>query len=641
MRRFFILLLLCVFSFCSEAQLCAGSLGDPVVNITFGTDASPSASFLSTNYSVRYSDCPDDGYYTIESATANCHGDSWHHLAEDHTPGDTKGRMMVVNASYDPGDFYVDTVRNLCPATTYEFAAWVINLTRLSACFGNSIQPNLTFSIEKTDGTILKSFNSGNIPGTITPAWKQYGFYFITPADVSTVVIRLTNNAEGGCGNDLALDDITFRPCGAQVNASINGLNSDTVNLCEGDAKQFVLTGDVSSGYTNPAKQWQMSKDSGKTWTDMTGENNSSLTIKITAATPVQQYLYRLSVAEQNNIASPSCRVVSNVLSIAINPKPEPVIKVNEPVCEGSDLVLTPSEGAQYEWRGPDNFTSAEASPVIKNISQKNEGTYSVTITTAAGCVNNTSKYIVVNPAPKATASSAVNICEGASTHLQSNGGVSYTWSPATGLSNPSIANPIASPTDSIVYTVKVTDNTGCSDTASVAVNVLRKPVADAGPDKTMISGNSVQLEGSAGGSGVAFFWTPNNFIDNYRSLTPFVNPPTDTTYTLHVQSDNGCGTAEDKVFVRVYKKVIVPNAFSPNGDGINDVWKIEAIETYPNSDIVVFNRYGQAVTKQKGSAKPWDGTYQGKPLPVGTYYYVIDLKEGQGKLSGWVMILR
>lgn len=641
MRGFFILLLFCIFSFWGKAQLCEGSLGDPVVNITFGTDASPSASFLSTNYSVRYSDCPDDGYYTIESSTANCFGNTWQYLTEDHTPSDVNGRMMVVNASFEPGDFYVDTVKNLCPATTYEFAAWIINIIGPTACGGNSIQPNLTFSIEQTDGTILKSFSSGNILGTASPVWKQFGFYFITPSDVSTVVIRLTNNAPGGCGNDLALDDITFRPCGAQVNASINGLNGDTVNLCEGDAKEFMLTGDVSSGYTNPAQQWQMSKDSGKTWTDITDENNSSLTVKITAAIPAQEYLYRLSVAEQNNISSTSCRVVSNVLAIIVNAKPEAVIKVNEPVCEGNDLILTTSEGVKYAWKGPANFASTAASPVIKNISQKNEGTYSVTITTAVGCITNASINLDINAAPKATVSSAVSICEGASTQLQSGGGVSYTWSPPTGLSNPSIANPIASPTDSTVYTVKVTDNIGCTDTTSVAVNVLRKPVADAGPDKSMISGNSVQLEGSADGSGVTFFWTPNSFIDNYQSLTPFVSPPTDVTYTLKVQSNNGCGTAEDKVFVRVYQEVTVPNAFSPNGDGINDVWKIDAIETYPNADIVVFNRYGQAVTKRKGSAKPWDGTYQEKPLPVGTYYYVIDLKEGQGKLTGWVMILR
>jgi gliding motility-associated-like protein len=94
-------------------------------------------------------------------------------------------------------------------------------------------------------------------------------------------------------------------------------------------------------------------------------------------------------------------------------------------------------------------------------------------------------------------------------------------------------------------------------------------------------------------------------------------------------------------VFVKVFKKVIVPNAFSPNKDGINDTWQLVAIDAYPDADINVFNRYGQAVFTSHGYNKPWDGTYNNDPLPVGTYYYVIDLKFGLPKLKGWVAILR
>jgi gliding motility-associated-like protein len=92
---------------------------------------------------------------------------------------------------------------------------------------------------------------------------------------------------------------------------------------------------------------------------------------------------------------------------------------------------------------------------------------------------------------------------------------------------------------------------------------------------------------------------------------------------------------------VRVFKKITIPNAFSPNNDGINDLWDIKALDTYPQSTIMVFDRYGKQVFQSIGYAKPWDGAYNGKALPEGTYYYIIDLKDGQPKLSGWVLIIK
>jgi gliding motility-associated-like protein len=92
---------------------------------------------------------------------------------------------------------------------------------------------------------------------------------------------------------------------------------------------------------------------------------------------------------------------------------------------------------------------------------------------------------------------------------------------------------------------------------------------------------------------------------------------------------------------VRVYKKIIIPNTFSPNNDGINDYWNIDALVTYPGSSILIFNRYGQQVYQSTGYARPWDGTYNGSPLPQGTYYYIIDLKNNTPKLTGWVLIVR
>ncbi|HUS02753.1 MAG TPA: hypothetical protein VMY77_13535, partial [Chitinophagaceae bacterium] len=243
-------LLLLIFSFISKisAQLCNGSLGDPVVNFTFGAGPNPGPSLNSlTNYSYLGADCPPDGSYSIHNSTSNCFNSTWHSVSEDHTPGDVNGYMMVINASNNPGDFFVQTVNGLCPNTTYEFAAWILNVLKQTACGGRGNKPNITFKIETTTGTVLQSYQTGDIQAGSFVNWSQYGFFFSTTTGVSSVVIRMTNNAPGGCGNDLLLDDITFRACGPLVTASILG-SPDSVDVCSGDNAVFTLQANVSSG---------------------------------------------------------------------------------------------------------------------------------------------------------------------------------------------------------------------------------------------------------------------------------------------------------------------------------------------------------------------------------------------------------
>ena len=110
----FFLGLVFIFPANAFAQLCQGSLGDPVVNITFGSGSNPGPPLGSTtNYTYIANICPNDGYYTIANSTHNCFNDTWYSVPEDHTPGDTNGYMMIVNASYQPGDFIVKQVDGL------------------------------------------------------------------------------------------------------------------------------------------------------------------------------------------------------------------------------------------------------------------------------------------------------------------------------------------------------------------------------------------------------------------------------------------------------------------------------------------------------------------------------------------------
>lgn len=632
--------ILVIMSTKASGQLCTGSLGDPVVNITFGQGSNPGPSLSPgvTNYSFTSTQCPNDGSYSIGTSSLNCFNDSWHSVTEDHTPGDVNGYMMIINASNSPGVFYVDTVRGLCGGTTYEFAAWIMNIIRSSSCNSNSNRPNVTFEIETTTGANLLSYKTGDIQPSSAPQWSQYGAFFKTPNATNTVVIRMTNNAPGGCGNDLLLDDITFRPCGANVVSSFSSA-ANPIELCLGDNRAVTMTANVTPSDNNTAYQWQRSINNGTSWSDIPGATTTSYT-RPPEATTVRSYLYRLAVSQDNDIRVSTCRVVSNVITVAVNPFPVPAASNNGPKCEGDSIILSANDGGTFTWTGPNGYNSTRQSASIFPVKVNSAGKYYVTVVSSKGCVATDSTTVVVNTKVTANAGSDVSICEGSSTLLKGGTGLSYTWSPAAGLSATDIASPVASPGNTTMYTLTVSNGV-CTASDSVQVNVLLKPVANAGPDMTTISGKPVTLNGVAAGGNVSWFWTPIVNINNPRNIQPMVTPPNDTTYTLHVVSNIGCGSATDDVFVRVFQALRIPNVFSPNNDGINDVWKIEALETYPDAEVSVFNRYGQLVYRANGAAALWNGTYKGKPLPVATYYYIIDPKNNLEKLSGSLLIIR
>ena len=623
-----------------HGQLCTGSLGDPVVNITFGNDNTPKGPLKAGITNLTYTTgCPNDGQYGITNLSFGCFGNTWYLLAGDHT-GDVGGRFMVVNASFEPSDFYVDTVSGLCGNTVYELAAWVANILKPTSCNGVGIKPNLTFKIETTNGTLLKKFDSGDISAETEKTWKQYGTFFSTPPGTASVVLRITNNAKGGCGNDLILDDITFRPCGPKVTAHVDGDSSMYIEVCENNTNDFRFSASYSNGFIDPVLQWQLSIDTGKTWVDIAGEQNTTYTRK---ATGKGRYQYRVAIAERSNFTSTQCRIASNVTTITINPMPIGPTKTNVLGCTNSDVRMDALQGSglSYQWLGPNSFSSTFSSVILASVTYRDSGLYKVIIQTDLGCTRTDTFNLKVYPGAKANVGADISICEGRGTVLAASGGAVYDWTPASGLSNTHISNPLASPVDTTHYKIVVTNQFGCKDSALTTVNIWKKPVVNAGQNYRIFEDESVVLHGTLSGTSISFSWSPTIFMSNNNSLTPTVTPEDNTTYTLSGTSDLGCGTASDEVTVKVYRKVKAPNAFSPNGDGINDTWVIKGLDTYPESVLKVYSRSGQVVFQTRATDKLWDGTYNGKPLPIGTYYYLIDLNIGQLPISGWVLIIR
>ena len=620
-----------------KAQVCTGSLGDVVVNVDFGSGPNPGSplSGAGTTYNFTSTSCPDDGSYTVVNSTSGCFGGTWHFVTEDHTPNDVDGYMMLVNASYTPGDFYVDTVRNLCANTTYEFAAWITNVLLPTACSPNPIFPKLVFNIETVTGTILGTYSTGDIGGSSSPTWTQYGLFFKTPANTNAVVIRLTNTAPGGCGNDLALDDITFRPCGPAVSLSGNN-NQSIFDFCKGSASPVNLSVNIGSGYTTPFFQWQKSTDNGITWVDIVGANTVSYQANNTA---IGVYQYRLMVADGSNISIPSCRIASNVVTITIRDLPVVTASNDGPVCENTTINLSAGGGVMYDWKGPAGFSSTSANPsfVTKNNSA---GQYNVSVTDQFGCKNTIATTVVTNPKPASTISGNKSICEGDSVTLIAGGGASYLWSPAAGLSTTTNTSTIARPIDTTIYSVVISNNT-CADTATVTVNVVKKPIADAGADKVILKGRSTTLDGVIVGTGNKYFWSPPGFLDDSFKLNPMANPAFDQVYTLNAISNLGCGSSSDDVYVKVYNDIYIPTAFSPNNDGLNDTWHIAALAVFPDAKVLVYDRYGKLLFESTGSNKDWNGSFKNTSLPIGAYTYLIDLKNDRPVMKGMVTIVK
>ncbi len=168
-------------------------------------------------------------------------------------------------------------------------------------------------------------------------------------------------------------------------------------------------------------------------------------------------------------------------------------------------------------------------------------------------CQNNTDQYQVLPQVNAKINIASSDVCAGSSIQLSASGGTSYRWLPVEGLSDPNIANPIATPLQNTNYTVTVS-NGNCTATASVQLNVLKLAVADAGEDKKLLFGQSVALNGKATGDNVTYSWSPTTFLDDPTKLHPIASPPKDITYTLTVKS--GCNVAVDEVFVKVYPKI-------------------------------------------------------------------------------------
>jgi gliding motility-associated-like protein len=188
----------------------------------------------------------------------------------------------------------------------------------------------------------------------------------------------------------------------------------------------------------------------------------------------------------------------------------------------------------------------------------------------------------------------------------------------------------------------QIEDMAGNSAICSFEVKVNPKPIIRISEDTTIYYGDYAQLYVSTKDT-VTIEWTPIDFMDDPYSFTPLVNPDSSLYYKVYARSQKGC-VAADSVEVEVLQEILIPTAFTPgNRDGFmtNETWELKGIARFPDCRVVVFNVWGHKIFESVGYLEAWDGTWKGKDLPTATYYYVIDLQNGQKALTGNVTIIR
>jgi hypothetical protein len=214
LKKFGFIFIFLPLAFSSKAQPANCIFKPSQFTIHFGTGdiRDPNSAGLSNYRRVLHS-CPSDGYYSFASYTSACFNDDWHTLLEDHTAGDKDGNMLLVNAAPHEGIFFRTAITGLKNNTLYELGLWLINLCKPTEKCPFPLLPMLNIRLETPEGKIVANIVTGNLPRVREPRWAQHLAYFTTPASTATLILVMSDNAPGGCGNDFALDDITFREC--------------------------------------------------------------------------------------------------------------------------------------------------------------------------------------------------------------------------------------------------------------------------------------------------------------------------------------------------------------------------------------------------------------------------------------------
>ena len=623
------------------------------MNITFGNGIANPGPPLSTGYTdfiYTTNGCPPSGYYSVFNEN-KCFGtipNGAGHLFFGAHPTLTDSDYMMVadyEASATSKIVFADTVKNLCNHNSYLFWAGIRNVSQ-SQCF----YPNFTFSVETLSGTLIKSFQTGDIGGSIghpdnysayfgyqfpdvrTTFPYYYGLSFTLPAGVTDIVVKIKTNPSAAqrCEASFVIDNILLTPLGPNINISIPGNgNAWLASTCFNGNTPFALSGKIGSGYydfntfdfisssyTNPAVQWQQSVDDGYTWKDIPGETNLNLSRSFSIP---DTFFVRLRASELDNINNQNCSNISNVIQVQVDGLPSDFdMTSNSPVCTDSDVVFDIYGGASYFVTGPNDFYDNTAYPHVYHPVLADSGWYYAQIISLGGCIANDSTYVqVFGPDLKISVTDST-LCYGKTTQLHSSGGNTYLWTPPDGLSNINIPAPYAKPLTTTKYQLKITDASGCSAFGSVTVK-LRDSILKAQmiAPKIICPDDLALFQDTSIGKITNWYWDFGNGFKSNEQNPPaqhYLQAENNRNYPIQlvITDSAGCADTTSELVKAVNNCYIaVPSAFTPNHDGLNDY--LYPLNAYKATNLLfkIYNRFGRLVFETKDWTKKWDGTIQ------------------------------
>ena len=540
------------------------------------------------------------------------------------------------------------------PVNVHVTAQPIANFTvSATDCPGQSII--FTDNSNSTDGTIIQwtwSFGDGQ---TITKTNNQPVTHVYATTGIDTV--KLTVTTDKGCVSNIFAQVLTIHPlpvvdftlpdvCLADAYAQF----TDKSTIADGTQSAFTWLwdfGDANSTAANNTSILQnpkhkYSKEGNYMATLTVTSKYGCATIKsqpftVNGAVPLAGF----TVENKNNLCSTDSVTFDDQSSVDFGNITRIVWFFdynNHPTDSVVYTTATMHTDKKYRY-----YYGLFNSPLQQN--------YTVMMVAYSGqiCKNVLQQTITVNANPIVTLSPAANItlCQ-ADNAIQiaenKNGFVGMGVFTGTGVSSTGLFDPkVSGPGIFTVNYLFTANNTACSYSTTLQVIVNPTPVVSVPvAELTLLEGGQVNLNAKATISSgtMTYKWSPSLGLNQDNILNPMANPANDVLYTLTATSDKYC-SATTQVWVKVLKSPIVPNAFTPNGDGINDTWNIKYLDQYPNATVEIFNRYGEKVYYSHNYPIPWDGTYKGTNLSAGTYYYVINPNSGRKALSGHVTIIR
>lgn len=625
MIRLLFLILFFLISKPSFSQLgfCKGSKGDPIFQEDFGsgTGYGPSLATGITSYNYVTED-PQDGEYTVSTIVGR-QITSWH--SSFPSTAVSNGRALIVNAGFTSGRFYRTEISGLCENTTYEFSAYLMNIYNASsgACVNGDIPINVRFEIwDQTDTQILKEGSTGAINSSSTIKWEQFALTFKSEAGQNNVILKMYNNGDGGCGNDLAIDDIIFRSCGDLTTISTSGELDMGLVVCEEDApvnKTLEATPD-NTVYQTHAYQWQESAN-GEDWINISGATQRQFSVIMLSSSTY----YRVKVAEDSiNLNNNFCSSVSESFFINILKKPDiPISEGNVFICEGEEfplLSVVRVENVRINW-----YTAEVGGELLKENSfsfqPEIEGVYYAEALNANFNCDASDRIAIkfkINNVPDLE-DEELQLCPDSSLLLDASiSGYTYNWS--TGESSQSITI-----TQSGTFQVEVVTDQGCSSTKSFFVSNVDKAEID------KVESNESTVIISAANLG-DFEYSLDGF--NFQDSNTFFNI-SGGVYTAYMRDLSACNTVSLE-----FPHIVVAKMISPNGDGYNDFFTLKGLEFFPASEILIFDRYGKLLKTGNGVGFSWDGTLNATNLPASDYWFHIII-EGYTTLKGHFSLLR